>query len=420
MNTKFEVLQNRDLRILGVSALISGVGSWITMMAVLALLVFKGTGGVDQSSGIFLAGLLPTMLLSPLAGWLSDRFDRRLLMALSQFLSAGAIAGLVFARSTAAIYALLALEAAFVSLLVPARQSALPEVVGEAQLVKANAFMQQLNGILKILAPMLAGSLLAVLDPHQAIAVNVVSYLISGFLLLRLSPLPPAAKSPASGAETAARFSLLDAVRAIPALKLIFLLAFFAIFLLMGLDVVAPVFIRDALGRDEQYYGVMIGLIGAGTLAASFLLMVRGEQKNLWRGMIVGLLLLACIPAAMVLAPSLRAALLASGVILAGSLLGGVGSGLSAVQRGTLVQLLSPREMLGRITGLFESVMVVGQLLGVLATPLLVPAVFSMQNYLLLMAALLVVLAGFAAWFVRRLPAQPALQTAPAMPVDLG
>jgi hypothetical protein len=62
--------KDRTLLIIGAAEMVSGIGDWITMMAVLAMLVFRGDGGVMSSSGIFLAGLLPTCFPARwLVGW---------------------------------------------------------------------------------------------------------------------------------------------------------------------------------------------------------------------------------------------------------------------------------------------------------------------------------------------------------------
>ena len=81
MTTYKTILNNRSLLILGLSESVSSVGSWITMMAVFAMIVFNGNGNVVQSSGIYLAGLVPTLLFSPAAGWLCDHLDRKWLMS---------------------------------------------------------------------------------------------------------------------------------------------------------------------------------------------------------------------------------------------------------------------------------------------------------------------------------------------------
>ncbi|HEX9013800.1 MAG TPA: MFS transporter, partial [Anaerolineaceae bacterium] len=174
MATLRGMAKNRPLLILGISESVSNTGSWVTMMAVYAMLVFQGKGGLAESSGVFLAGLLPMLVFSPAAGWLCDRFDRRKLMIGSELLSGAVIGGLIFARQPAVIYALLALQAVTTALMTPARQAVVPQVVPPEELTRANAFLQQLAGIIKIAAPSLAGLVLTLLSPHQAIILDVV------------------------------------------------------------------------------------------------------------------------------------------------------------------------------------------------------------------------------------------------------
>ncbi len=81
------------------------------------------------------------------------------------------------------IYGLLALQAVSVSIMTPARQSVLPDIVPAEELTRANALLQQLSGIIKIGAPMIAGAVLAVLNPHQAIILDVISFALAALLL---------------------------------------------------------------------------------------------------------------------------------------------------------------------------------------------------------------------------------------------
>ena len=128
MKSFSELLHNRSLLIIGASESVSNTGNWITMMAVFAMLVFKGSGGVAQSSGVFLAGLIPTLLVSPFAGWLLDRFDRKWLMISSELFSGLIILGLVFTSNLFLIYAILALQAVSISIMTPARQAVVPDL----------------------------------------------------------------------------------------------------------------------------------------------------------------------------------------------------------------------------------------------------------------------------------------------------
>jgi MFS family permease len=171
-----KIARQPALLTIGTAESISGIGDWITLMAVYANLVFRGGGGVAQSSGILLAGLLPMLLASPGAGWLCDRFNRKHLMIASLLASGLVVSGLIFTTRLELVYLLLALQAVSVSLFGPARLAATPSLVAPDDLPSANAFLQQLSSIIKISAPVLAGLVLTVLTPNQAIILDVFSF----------------------------------------------------------------------------------------------------------------------------------------------------------------------------------------------------------------------------------------------------
>ncbi len=403
MATLRQMFSNRRLMILGISESVSNTGSWITMMAVYAMLVFRGDGDIFSSSAVYLVGLVPTLLFSPVAGWLCDRLDRKGLMIASEIVSGLVISGLIFVRQPIWVYTLLGIQAISVSIMAPARQAVVPALVPEHELTRANAFLQQLNGIIKIAAPALAGLVLALLDPHQAIILDVVSFALSALILTRLPSLPPQAAQPQPGkaAPAAGSQGVWPALREIEGLRMLFIAIFLAITVIIGFDVLAPVYTRDTLRGGESLFGLMISLVGVGTLGASLALMLRRTPAAPWRDLTLGLFLLAMIPAVMFGAafgdPSQ-----ARVITLIGALVGGVGNGLLIIQAGTLLQLLSPARLLGRMSGLFQSVSVAGQLVGILVTPLVVPALLPITAYLAVMAAaLLIVTALLAAYTLR-------------------
>ena len=148
--------QNKHLLTLGLAETISGVGNWITMMAVFSLLIFKGGGDIWQSSGIMLAGLLPLLIFSPLAGKLADRFSKKYLMIASELLSGLTILLIFLTKRPDWILGLVAVQAALSSVMGPARQALVPSLVSQpTELTRANAWLQQLASFTKIGAPML-------------------------------------------------------------------------------------------------------------------------------------------------------------------------------------------------------------------------------------------------------------------------
>jgi len=83
-------------------------------------------------------------------------------------------------------------------------------------------------------------------------------------------------------------------------------------------------------------------------------------------------MLLVFLPLTDGLAILVNSLILGKAMVIIGSLLGGVGAGFINVQSVTLLQELSPKNLLGRVSGLFESVMVAGQLTPTLLLPLLI------------------------------------------------
>ncbi len=401
MATFTKIFRNRSLITIGLSESVSNIGNWVTMMAVFAMIVFRGDGTVAQSSGIFLAGLLPTLLFSPVAGWLLDRFDRKWLMVASELLSGLIISGLIFATRLELIYALLALQSISTSLMTPARQAIVPDIVGREDLTRANAFLQQLAGIIKIGAPMLAGLILTLMSPHTAIILDVISFVLSALILSRLPALPPhpLSESPVVQGSIPGKSQpangVLSELKSSAALRLLFTTIFLGIAVIVGFDVLSSVFIRDILKGNEQFYGFLIGLIGLGTLGSAALLMLRREAGSPWKDMIAGILLLTCVPGAMALAAWLPNPLLGRIVVVSGALLGGIGNGFVTIQTGTLLQLYSPASLLGRMGGMFQSTAVGGQLIGILITPLLVPGLLSMGLFFAASSLGLLILAFF-------------------------
>lgn len=397
MTTIKTLLSNRSLLILGAAESISGIGDWITMMAVFAILVFRGDGGLAESSGVYLAGLLPLLVASPVAGWLVDRFDRRRLMIICQLTSALVVLGLVFTNSLALIYTLMALQAACLSVMAPARQAVVPVLVPQSDLIRANAFLQQLASVIKIFAPVLAGVILGLVNPHIAILLDVASFILSAWMLTRLPALPPqratGSASPASSTSQEPRINPLALLRAVPQLKAVYFSIFLSILVIVAFDVLAPIYIRDVLRQNESFFGLVIGLFGAGTLAATLLLMLRRQISTPWRDVVVGVVLLSVVPLTLSLGATLKGAPFAFWMMVGGCLVGGVGVGLMHVQFNTLIQLLAPAGSLGQSAALMQAFATAGQLCGILLTPLLIPGIFDIASYFLASAIALLVLA---------------------------
>ena len=335
---------------------------------------------------------------------MADKYNRKVLMMISEFGAGATIAIIIFTDKLWLIYLSMALQALFVALMSPARQASLPQLVQTtAELEKVNAFFQQLNSILKIVAPMLAGFLLTIMSAHQAIILDIVSFGLSVLILSRLPKLMPGAGaiSPAAAdgtpekeiTVTESKEPLRYLQRSRP-LRLLFLSSFFTILIIISFDILGSVYIRDVLHGDESFMGLIIGILGAGSFIITVYVMLRRGKARYWQDLAVGNFLLATLPLGMALGYSVQQPSLMRWLTLAVGFLGGLGNGFLMVQIGTILQITAPQEMLGRLSGYLEFTMIGGQLFSVIMLPLLIPGVVPAHVFFYGAALGLVVLSG--------------------------
>jgi len=389
------ILNQRTLLILGMAESVSGIGDWITMMAVLAMLVFRGGGGVMASSGVFLAGLLPTLVVSPMAGWLVDRVNRKALLIGSQILAGIIVSGLFFTTRIEMIYAILAMEAVVLSVVTPTRQAVIPDLVPREDLTRANAFLQQLAGLVKVFSPVIAGMVLTVMDPHTAILFDVASFFLGAGILAFLPSFPSYTVTKQTTEEEKHEGNPLKILQSIPQLQVLFVTVFVAILGIIGFDVLSTVYTKEVLHQGEKMYGTIISLVGIGSLVSTLVLMLRKNGANPWKDILLGFILLGLIPLSLVISYQFDDIVLAQYLLMVSCLIGGIGNGLVHVQVGTIMQLITPTRVLGRVGGWMQTVMVAGQLIGLLITPLLVPKLVSMELFFAGMVVLMVLLILF-------------------------
>ncbi len=188
-------LRHRDFALFWSGALVSNTGNWLSNLTV-PYVLFQLTGSAVWTGVASLAQFAPQMLLTPLAGMLADRVDRRRFLLLTQALMALAAAGLwavwVFvAQPFSDVYALLALVAvsgALQGLNLPSWQAFVNDMVPRSDLRSAITLNSVQFNASRSVGPAIAGLILAAFGPSVAFAVNAGSFLfvIVALLLIRL------------------------------------------------------------------------------------------------------------------------------------------------------------------------------------------------------------------------------------------
>jgi hypothetical protein len=160
--------------------LISLIGSGLTNFA-LGVWVYQQTGSATQFALITFSFALPGILLFPIAGALVDRWDRRMVMIISDTgagLASLAIALLLLSGNLEIwhIYLAVAASASFNTFQVPAYNAAMTMIVPKEQLGRANGLVELANSVAPIVAPLLAGLLVVTIDLQGVILVDMVTF----------------------------------------------------------------------------------------------------------------------------------------------------------------------------------------------------------------------------------------------------
>jgi MFS family permease len=386
-------LHHRDFRVLWFGACFSSIGTWMQSLAenwlVLSLTASAFYLGLDA----FLQQL-PIMLFTLIGGVVADRYDRRLTLMASQWIqlsTAAVLAALVYFGVVEVWHILLlsfvtGTAQAFGG---PAYQSLIPSLVGKQDLTNAIALNSIQFNVARMLGPLLAGGTLAVLKRWGVadmtalaicFAVNALSFLavILSLMSLHLKHMPEARTQNMFG-ELKQGIAYVREQRSIMALMVLgAATAFFGIPMLTLL----PVFARDVFGSGVELYSVLLSFSGAGAVSGAMVVAWLGRFRHMgrttllveaWLGIIIALVAWSrWLPLSYVL-------LFASGVTLM--------IVVSCLM--SLVQLIAPNEMRGRVMSIylvaFRGGMPLGSLVsGYLASVSSAPSVIAFNGVALL------------------------------------
>lgn len=175
----------RKFLLLWAASLISSSGSGMSSFA-LGIFVYQKTGMSTMTGLMILAGFLPGLLFSPFAGALADRHDRRMLMIMGDGLS---IIGLLYILSSLQFFdgniliggILLgaAISSGFSSLVEPAFQATISDLLEKEEYTKASGMVQLIPASRYLLSPVLSGLVLSFADIRFILILDIFTILIT-------------------------------------------------------------------------------------------------------------------------------------------------------------------------------------------------------------------------------------------------
>ncbi|HUX45750.1 MAG TPA: MFS transporter [Terracidiphilus sp.] len=179
---------NANFRRLWLAQLISELGDWFYSLAIYDLLLVTTHRSAAVGWAIIIE-TLPWFFMTPLAGYVADRFPRRTLMIAADLFRGFIVLGMLLSwvmTDVRLIYLLLGVEVIFASLFEPARGAILPNVVTEDEILPANALSSATWSVALAAGAALGGAVTALLGRNVAFVADSVSFFVSAFLILRI------------------------------------------------------------------------------------------------------------------------------------------------------------------------------------------------------------------------------------------
>jgi MFS family permease len=279
-------LKHRNFQLFFSGQLISLVGTWMDTVAE-AWLVYRLTGSSLLLGTVTFASQLPVLLISPFAGLVADRLNRRKIVITTQAASmiiAGVLSALTLSRHVTVrqVIILAALMGVVNAFDIPARQSFLVEMVGREDLMNAIALNSSMFNAARIIGPSIAGILVASFGEGWCFFANSVSYIavIAGLLLMKVPPRPRAVESASPFEHIAEGFRF---VRHTGPIRALLLLVGLVSLVAMPYAVLMPVFAAKILHGNARTLGILMTSAGLGALVGALLLASRRGVKGLAR-----------------------------------------------------------------------------------------------------------------------------------------
>lgn len=358
MKATFAALQIRNYRLFFIGQSISNTGNWLTNIA-LTLLVLKLTGSGSAVGLLAACQYGPLLIITPIAGALVDRYDKRRLLLVTQVVEMGqsfALASMAFAPDPpiAELYLLAIVGGLALAFDNPLRRSFVSELVPVELLPNAIALNSMVINTSRIIGPALAGVLVTTAGYGWAFLLDAFSYLAALVALLLMRPDELFRRIRSSRYSGSVR----DGVRyiaSLPALWIPLLMLLMIGTLAYNFTVTFPLFVTTSLDGSERQFTIIYSVFSCGAIVSALFVASRAYTSigHIVRGaalMGLALSLFSIVPGPLLALPA--------------AFFIGIASILYTTATTTNFQMEAEQSMHGRVLALQSAVMIGSSAIG--------------------------------------------------------
>ena len=274
---------------------VSMLGTGMTQFA-LTIWAYQLTGSATALALVGFFSYAPAVLISPLAGALVDRWNRKLVMMLSD-LAAGLSTIVVFILYSTGyleiwhLYVTGAFAAFFGAFQFPAFSAAMSVMVPKEQYTRANGLVSLAESATMIAAPVLAGILLTVIGINGILLIDIVTFVFAVLCVAAVFiPQPPASATGRAAQgnlwrESVYGFQYIWQRKSLLGIQLTFTISNF--FFAIGVVLIAPMILART-SNNELVLGTVQSALGVGGVVGALLLSTWGGPKRRIHGVLGG------------------------------------------------------------------------------------------------------------------------------------
>ena len=293
---KPETTGMKGFTIIWAGQLVSLIGTSMTNFA-LTLWAWEKTGQATSIALIQLSFFAPTILVSPLAGALVDRWNRKLVMMFSDLAAGlGTISIFILLIGNVLeiwhLYVIMAFMGAFQSFQFPAYSAAVTTMLRKENYSRASGMLGMAQSASNILGPIAAGILLGFIRNTGILLLDIISFIVA-ISALMVVPVP----QPKFSEERNEKASLLEdsvfgfhyIIKRPSLLGLQIILLFINFVSSLCFPLLAPM-ILSRTNNDSMIYATVQSAFGIGGIVGGLLLSVWGGPKRRVNGLLLGLM----------------------------------------------------------------------------------------------------------------------------------
>ena len=298
MDNQQKITGFRAFTLIWLGQLVSLIGTGMTRFA-LTIWAYNETGSATVLSMVAFFSFAPTILLSPVAGALVDRWNRKLVMAISDLAAGLSTVGLLmlFASGNLQIWHLYvagAWASAFEAFQFPAFSAAITMIVPKKEFARASAMLSLAQSASGIIAPIAAGFMLSVTSMNTILRIDIVTFSFA-VLMIVIVHIP---KPKRSAEGVAARGSLwqesvfgFQYIFSRPSLLGMQMVFFFVNLFSMAAIVLMPPLILAVTESNEAILSIVQAAAGVGGVVGGVWLSAWGGPKRKVHGVFMGMIL---------------------------------------------------------------------------------------------------------------------------------